>query len=269
MRKSKSQRNHTYFRPEFGSSVDIFENTFVVGAPRQVYGDLSATRDVMFRPPKLQGTGAAYMFTANVTLADLTGAGRCSGTTTGKCNLGADAGDGTPWCESIHGCYYINGFCLGTATDCKTTTLDASHSLCNAQPGCAFIPTTDFKYGEHSRLTASDAKRLDNFGSDVALDGDVLAVAAFSSSSDPTCTWDFEAGNLRGWQRSGTAFNNQPTFGDNPMFRNVYVKNFVRTFSSRKIYDIEEIQGDLAPFSESAPFRKLCWIQDSFHRKLF
>ena len=33
-------------------------------------------------------------------------------------------------------------------------------------------------------------------------------------------TCDFEEGNLTGWVRSGTAFDDQPTFGDNPTARN-------------------------------------------------
>ena len=33
------------------------------------------------------------------------------------------------------------------------------------------------------------------------------------------CKFDFEHG-VRGWQKTGTAFNNQPTYGDNPTARN-------------------------------------------------
>jgi hypothetical protein len=33
-------------------------------------------------------------------------------------------------------------------------------------------------------------------------------------------TWNFETGNLRGWNKTGTVFNNQPTYGDNPTARN-------------------------------------------------
>ena len=33
-------------------------------------------------------------------------------------------------------------------------------------------------------------------------------------------TLNFEEGNLRGWQQTGTAFANQPTLGDNPTARN-------------------------------------------------
>ena len=31
--------------------------------------------------------------------------------------------------------------------------------------------------------------------------------------------FDFESGNLHGWNLTGTAFNNQPTYGDNPVAR--------------------------------------------------
>jgi hypothetical protein len=33
-------------------------------------------------------------------------------------------------------------------------------------------------------------------------------------------TWDFETGDLRGWTKTGTAFDFQPTYGDNPTARN-------------------------------------------------
>ena len=35
----------------------------------------------------------------------------------------------------------------------------------------------------------------------------------------PACNFDFED-VIDGWQRTGTVFNNQPTFGDNPTARN-------------------------------------------------
>ena len=37
--------------------------------------------------------------------------------------------------------------------------------------------------------------------------------------SSKACKFDFETG-LSGWKRTGTAFNNQPTYGDNPTARN-------------------------------------------------
>ena len=39
------------------------------------------------------------------------------------------------------------------------------------------------------------------------------------SSISKACKFDFEAGS-HGWKRTGTAFNNQPTYGDNPTARN-------------------------------------------------
>jgi hypothetical protein len=47
-----------------------------------------------------------------------------------------------------------------------------------------------------------------------------------SSGSSPAVvgnvdiTWDFETGDLRGWTQTGTSFQNQPTYGDNPTARN-------------------------------------------------
>ena len=37
--------------------------------------------------------------------------------------------------------------------------------------------------------------------------------------SSKACNFDFETG-LHGWKKTGTAFNNQPTYGDNPTARN-------------------------------------------------
>ena len=42
----------------------------------------------------------------------------------------------------------------------------------------------------------------------------------FSTGSPPGCVnFDFERGNLYGWKKSGTAFDFQPTYGDNPKAR--------------------------------------------------
>ncbi|HGE71552.1 TPA: hypothetical protein ENX78_11995, partial [Candidatus Poribacteria bacterium] len=38
--------------------------------------------------------------------------------------------------------------------------------------------------------------------------------------SDDIINPDFESGDLRGWTKTGNAFDNQPTLGDNPKARN-------------------------------------------------
>jgi hypothetical protein len=47
-----------------------------------------------------------------------------------------------------------------------------------------------------------------------------MSFEAGSANASQPVTWDFETGNLKGWTRTGEAFNNQPTFGDNPTARN-------------------------------------------------
>jgi hypothetical protein len=75
---------------------------------------------------------------------------------------------------------------------------------------------------EHARLITSDRKQGDGFGSAVAVHGAQLVVGAPGSSAQPRTTWDFESGTLRGWATTGDAFDNQPTFGDNPLMRPGY-----------------------------------------------
>ena len=57
--------------------------------------------------------------------------------------------------------------------------------------------------------------------------------------SPPGCiNFDFEKGNLDGWTKSGTAFNYQPTYGDNSKARrrrpaNLQGKWYIATFEKR------------------------------------
>ena len=47
-----------------------------------------------------------------------------------------------------------------------------------------------------------------------------LSLFSLYTGSPPGCVnFDFERGNLYGWTKSGTAFNFQPTYGDNPTAR--------------------------------------------------
>ncbi|XP_015768591.1 PREDICTED: uncharacterized protein LOC107347206 isoform X2 [Acropora digitifera] len=50
-----------------------------------------------------------------------------------------------------------------------------------------------------------------------SLDNKVTSLV--SSSGSQTCKFDFEAG-IHDWEKTGSAFNNQPTYGDNPTARN-------------------------------------------------
>jgi hypothetical protein len=72
------------------------------------------------------------------------------------------------------------------------------------------------------KLQASDKNNADRFGFAVSLDNDQLAVSAPYSSALTTTTWDFETGDLVGWRRTGTAFDTQPTYGENTIFRSTY-----------------------------------------------
>ena len=46
-----------------------------------------------------------------------------------------------------------------------------------------------------------------------------LLINSFLSFYKAACNFDFEHG-LGSWERTGTVFNNQPTYGDNPTARN-------------------------------------------------
>ena len=50
---------------------------------------------------------------------------------------------------------------------------------------------------------------------------DIISIT-FEQSTEPVSktTWDFESGDLRGWSKTGNAFDTQPTYGDNPTARN-------------------------------------------------
>ncbi|GLE06227.1 hypothetical protein PINS_up015469 [Pythium insidiosum] len=72
---------------------------------------------------------------------------------------------------------------------------------------------------EHAKLSAPDGNPGDLFGASIALSGEQVIVGAPGSGALPTTTWDFETGDLTGWLTTGTAFNSQPTYGDNSYAR--------------------------------------------------
>jgi hypothetical protein len=62
---------------------------------------------------------------------------------------------------------------------------------------------------------------------DVPVNAEEISSITFSQSgpsqpgptSDGDITWNFENGDLRGWDATGDAFSHQPTYGDNPTAR--------------------------------------------------
>lgn len=76
---------------------------------------------------------------------------------------------------------------------------------------------------QQTRLTAPDGNGGDQFGISVGINGEQAIVGAAGSSALTTTTWDFETGDLTGWLTTGTAFDVQPTYGDNSYGRiNLY-----------------------------------------------
>jgi hypothetical protein len=56
----------------------------------------------------------------------------------------------------------------------------------------------------------------------VPVSKDDIVSLSFDETSGPASdgiSWDFESGDLRGWTKTGDAFNTQPTYGDNPTAR--------------------------------------------------
>jgi hypothetical protein len=90
---------------------------------------------------------------------------------------------------------------------------------------------------QHQALSPSDRRNGNKFGWSVDIDGDQIVVGAVHSSTMTTTTWDFESGTLVGWSSTGTAFQYQPTYGDNSYHRGVdpvlFPIPFLRTSSER------------------------------------
>jgi hypothetical protein len=74
-------------------------------------------------------------------------------------------------------------------------------------------------------LHAPDASQRDRFGESVDINWDYVVVGSPADSMKPRTTWDFETGDLIGWHKTGTAFDFQPTVGDNTHARSVYGRN--------------------------------------------
>ena len=90
------------------------------------------------------------------------------------------------------------------------------------------------------------------------------------SSISKACKFDFEAG-AHGWKRTGTAFNNQPTYGDNLTARGADLANqqgdwWIGGFENRpsKAATPGAVQGDGPQGTLASPFFKIVGKRISF-----
>jgi hypothetical protein len=77
-------------------------------------------------------------------------------------------------------------------------------------------------YTQEGEMQPRDVTSTDLFGASIALDGPQAIIGSMHSAAKTRTTWDFETGDLQGWSATGTAFQYQPTYGDNSKFRAVY-----------------------------------------------
>jgi hypothetical protein len=87
------------------------------------------------------------------------------------------------------------------------------------------VTTTDSQgdWFQQQGIVPGDRRNGDRFGWSVDIDGDQIIVGSPYNGGVSGSTWDFETGSLEGWARTGTAFDHQPTYGDNPYLRPNYV----------------------------------------------
>ena len=116
---------------------------------------------------------------------------------------------------------FFSAFATGTGAVYVFTFRDNT-STTNNDLNCKGCDTMYRKWHEHEILHAPDRSHTDRFGESISLDHDVVVVGAPGDELKARTTWNFEQGNLVGWTRTGTAFDNQPTRGDNSNYRYVY-----------------------------------------------
>lgn len=106
-------------------------------------------------------------------------------------------------------------------TDCIAFT--STYTVNPAQQVNVTLVASLGTWQQQARLDAPDGNPGDRFGTSVAISGEQVIVGAPNSAALTTTTWNFETGDLTGWLTTGTAFDTQPTFGDNSYARiNVY-----------------------------------------------
>lgn len=112
-------------------------------------------------------------------------------------------------------------------TTCKAFSSSYTPNPARQMSASEVVPIGS-NWRQQTRVMAPDGNPGDQFGFSVALSGEQAIVGAASSSALTTTTWNFETGDLTGWLTTGTAFDQQPTYGDNSYMRN----NLYRPYQS-------------------------------------
>ena len=160
--------------------------------------DLLNVRDVSVTKSTQVAADSSYLYSYTVTFLSEFGSGQPGGKLTPQWNGGV--GDAA--------CSTCTAFIPQNSDPTTQMYLDGGN------PMTAIL--------EQQALISSDQRSGNRFGAAVALDGDQLVASAVYSSGTVKTTWDFETGQLTGWGVTGTAFDYQPTYGDNSYLRPVY-----------------------------------------------
>lgn len=83
-------------------------------------------------------------------------------------------------------------------------------------------------FEERQIIAPGDRRSGDRFGISISLSENYLVVGSPYSASIATTSWDFESGNLEGWFATGTAFDYQPTYSENSLYREASVEQCIQ-----------------------------------------
>ena len=197
---SGTMQDRIYITPaEFGWSVDIHRDTIVVGSPSAGYKGEKKKKfwndDEEKKIDQIRASHASESY-----------------------DYGPEQGANLHLNQEVRrtatGAVYVFVF-----RDAPTCTETGRTDICT-------LPATMYhRWHEHEIIHAPDRSHTDRFGEAISLDTDVIVVGAPGDDLKARTTWDFEQGNLVGWTRTGDAFDNQPTRGDNSNYRYVYGKS--------------------------------------------
>ncbi len=132
--------------------------------------------------------------------------------------------------------------------------------LSTVEPGITVTAThVQQAYIQEGAMQPRDVTSTDLFGSSIAVDGAQAIIGSMNNAAKTRTTWDFETGDLQGWSATGTAFDFQPTYGDNSKFRahttgepqrsNLEGRYYIATFEKRN----GEIGNYQAPNTKFSP----------------